>query len=155
MPQPHRSLSALPAVAATAAAVALASGCSSSGPALEQHPSVNFGSQASTTPGMAGQGAPASPAPGTSHADASTAPAVPLPGAADPVVFERNIRPLFRQQDRESMKWAFDLWSYADVKAHASAIVERLRDGSMPCDGAWSAEKVGVFQRWIDSGMAP
>jgi hypothetical protein len=155
MPQPHRSLTALPAVAATAAAVALASGCSSSGPALEQHPSINFGSQASTTPGMAGQGTPASPAPGTGHAESSAAPAVPLPGAGESVVFERHIKPLFRQEDRDSMKWAFDLWSYSDVKTHASAIVERLRDGSMPCDGAWSAEKVGVFQRWIDSGMAP
>ena len=53
------------------------------------------------------------------------------------------------------MTWAFDLWSYTDVKSHATAIVERLRGGSMPCDGAWSAEKVNVFQRWIDSGMAP
>ncbi|SPM28143.1 hypothetical protein [Mycobacterium terramassiliense] len=155
MPQPHRSLTALPAVAATAAAVALASGCSSSAPALEQHPSINFGSQAATTPGMAGQATPAAPAPGAGHADSPDAPAVPLPGAGEPVVFERNIKPLFRQRDRESMRWAFDLWSYTDVKSHASAIVERLRDGSMPCDGAWSAEKIGVFQRWIDSGMAP
>jgi hypothetical protein len=155
MPQPHRSLTALPAVAATAAAVALASGCSSSGPTLEQNPSINFGSQASTTPGMAGQGTPASPAPGTSRAESSIAPAVPLPGAGQPVVFERDIKPLFRKEDRESMTWAFDLWSYPDVKSHAKAIAERLRGGSMPCDGAWSAEKVSVFQRWIDSGMAP
>jgi hypothetical protein len=151
MPQPHRSL---PAVAATAAALALASGCSSSSPTAEQQPSINFGSQASTTPGMVGQGHPASPAPGTSHSESSSTPSVPLPGASEPVVFERHIKPLFREQDRASMKWAFDLWSYTDVKAHAAAIVDRLRDGSMPCDGAWSAEKVSVFQRWIDSGMA-
>jgi hypothetical protein len=155
MPQPHRSLTALPAVAATAAAVALVSGCSSSAPTSEQHPSINFGSQASTTPGIVGHGTPASPPPGTSHTESSTAPPVPLPGAGESVVFERNIKPLFRQDDRESMKWAFDLWSYTDVKSHAAAIVERLRDGSMPCDGAWSAEKINVFQRWIDSGMAP
>jgi hypothetical protein len=155
MPQPHRSLTALPAVAATAAAVALVSGCSSSAPTSEQHPSITFGSQVSTTPGMVGQGTPASPAPGTSHTQSSTAPAVPLPGAGEPVVFERNIKPLFRKKDRESMTWAFDLWSYTDVKSHAAAIVERLRGGSMPCDGAWSAEKINVFQRWIDSGMAP
>jgi hypothetical protein len=155
MPQPHRSLTALPAVAATAAAVALVSGCSSSAPTSEQHPSISFGSQVSTTPGMVGQGTPASPAPGTSHTESSTAPPVPRPGAGEPVVFERNIKPLFRQKDRESMTWAFDLWSYTDVKSHAAAIVERLRGGSMPCDGAWSAEKINVFQRWIDSGMAP
>jgi hypothetical protein len=152
MPQAHRSRTALPAVAATAAAVALVSGCSSAAPTSEQHPSITFGSQASTTPGMVGQGTPESPVPGTSHGESSTA---PLPGAGESVVFERNIRPLFRQSDRETMKWAFDLWSYTDVKTHARAIAERLRDGSMPCDGAWSAEKVDAFQRWIDSGMAP
>ena len=155
MPQPHRSLTALPAVAATAAAVALVSGCSSSGPTPAQQQSITFGSQVSTTPGVVGTGTPASPAPGTSHTESSTAPPMPLPGAGEPVVFERNIKPLFRQDDRESMTWAFDLWSYTDVKSHAAAIVERLRDGSMPCDGAWSAEKINVFQRWIDSGMAP
>ena len=155
MPQRHRySRAALPAVAATAAAVALVAGCSRSSPTAEQHPSINFGSQASTTPGMVGQGPSASPAPGTSHTQSSTAPSVPLPGANEPVVFERHIKPLFRQKDRDSMTWAFDLWSYTDVKSHAPAIVDRLRDGSMPCDGAWSAEKISVFQRWIDSGMA-
>jgi hypothetical protein len=154
MPQPHRSLTALPAVAATAAAVALVSGCSSSGSTPEQQPSITFGSQAGTTPGMTGQGKPDSPAAGTTQPDLSTAPSVPEPDAHEPVVFERHIKPLFRESDRKSMTWAFDLWSYTDVKSHASAIAQRLRDGSMPCDGAWSAEKISVFQRWIDSGMA-
>ena len=153
MPQSHRSFTALPAVAATAAAVALVSGCSNAAPTAEQHPSITFGSQAGATPGMAGQGAPASPAP--SHTDSSAAPPEPLPDARQPVAYERNIKPLFRQKDRDTMKWAFDLWSYPDVKSHAAGIVERLRGGSMPCDAAWSAEKVDVFQRWIDSGMAP
>ncbi|EFH81441.1 protein of unknown function DUF1271 [Ktedonobacter racemifer DSM 44963] len=52
------------------------------------------------------------------------------------------------------MKWAFDLWSYEDVKKHASAILHRLQSGSMPCDGAWSQEKLDLFQRWITSGMS-
>ena len=155
MPQPHRSLTALPAVAATAAAVALVSGCSSTGPTAEQQPSITSGSQVASTSSTLGQGTPASPNPGTSHTESSTAPPAPLPGAGEPVMFERNIKPLFRPDDRDSMNWAFDLWSYTDVKTHATAIVQRLRDGSMPCDGAWSAEKVNVFQRWIDSGMAP
>jgi hypothetical protein len=104
---------------------------------------------------MAGQAQPVSPTPGPSHAETPTEPPAQLPGAGEPVVFQRNIKPLFRPQDRDSMKWAFDLWSYTDVKSHAPAIVERLRGGSMPCDGPWSAEKVNVFQRWIDTGMAP
>jgi hypothetical protein len=50
------------------------------------------------------------------------------------------------------MQFAFDLWSYADVAQHAEAILERLRNGSMPCDGAWPEERVAVFARWITSG---
>jgi hypothetical protein len=50
------------------------------------------------------------------------------------------------------MRFAFDLWSHDDVAAHAGAILERLQAGTMPCDGAWPAEKVEVFRRWIESG---
>jgi len=25
----------------------------------------------------------------------------------------------------------------------------------MPCDGAWPAEKIEVFQRWTESGFQP
>jgi hypothetical protein len=49
----------------------------------------------------------------------------------------------------------FDLWSHSDVHAHQDAILERLRNGTMPCDGAWPPEHVAVFQRWIASGSAP
>jgi len=38
------------------------------------------------------------------------------------------------------------------VNKHAAAILERLRNGSMPCDGAWPQERVDVFERWIASG---
>ena len=69
--------------------------------------------------------------------------------------FERDIKPLFRDSDRAKMSWAFDLWSDADVAAHGDAIAARLRDGSMPCDGAWPAEQVATFTRWLDAGAAP
>ncbi|HYB15667.1 MAG TPA: hypothetical protein VEF71_09380 [Streptosporangiaceae bacterium] len=49
----------------------------------------------------------------------------------------------------------FDLWSRGDVLAHQDAILERLRNGTMPCDGAWPPERVTIFQRWIASGSAP
>ena len=53
------------------------------------------------------------------------------------VSFDGDIKPLFREKDRNSMRRAFDLWSYADVQTHADAIAGRLKNGSMPCDGAW------------------
>jgi hypothetical protein len=46
----------------------------------------------------------------------------------------------------------FDLFDYADVAANADAIVGALRSGQMPCDGAWAADQVATFQRWIDAG---
>jgi CDGSH-type Zn-finger protein/truncated hemoglobin YjbI len=78
---------------------------------------------------------------------------VALPSANEVVYFAQHIKPLFRPMDRQSMKWAFDLWSYSDVTRHAAGILQRLQNGSMPCDGAWSHEQVEVFQRWMETGM--
>jgi hypothetical protein len=66
--------------------------------------------------------------------------------------FETDIKPMFRQHDRESMQRHFDLWSHDDVGRHADAILARLQDGSMPCDGAWPQAQVDLFQRWAESG---
>lgn len=71
----------------------------------------------------------------------------------EPISFEQDIKPLFRERDRESMKKAFDLWSRDDVARSSDAILGRLRDGTMPCDGAWPEEQVAAFQRWVDAGM--
>jgi hypothetical protein len=72
---------------------------------------------------------------------------------ADPA-FAKDIKPLFREKDRSSMAARFDLWSYQDVRANASAILEVLQAGTMPCDGPWSADIVDRFARWIVGGMA-
>jgi hypothetical protein len=69
--------------------------------------------------------------------------------------FERDIKPLFREKDRTSMSRAFDLWSATDVAAHGQAILARLQDGSMPCDGAWPADKVDTFATWLNVGAQP
>jgi hypothetical protein len=71
---------------------------------------------------------------------------------APTITLESDIKPLFREKDRDSMRRAFDLWSYADVQSHADSIVERLKNGSMPCDGAWPSERVELFERWIEEG---
>jgi hypothetical protein len=69
-----------------------------------------------------------------------------------PPGFETDIKPLFREHDRESMQRAFDLWSHDDVSQHADVILNRLQDGSMPCDGAWPQAQVDLFRRWAESG---
>ena len=71
----------------------------------------------------------------------------------DAISFEEHIKPLFRDSDRESMEFAFDLWSHDEVAANSGAILERLRDGSMPCDGPWADERIEAFQSWVDAGM--
>ena len=67
--------------------------------------------------------------------------------------YARDILPLFRESDRDSMEFAFDLWDYNDVCTNAQDILERLADGSMPCDGEWPEEQITQFQRWIEAGM--
>ena len=80
-------------------------------------------------------------------------PALSLPGPDQAVGFSEHIRPLFRTSDREAMKWAFDLATYADVARNAAAILHRLRAGSMPCDGPWPSARIDIFQRWVDAGV--
>jgi hypothetical protein len=71
--------------------------------------------------------------------------------------FAKDIRPLFRDTpDVDSMKdYGLDLSSYADVKSKAQGIYTTLAKGSMPCDGAWPKDRVALFKRWMEEGMAP
>ena len=50
---------------------------------------------------------------------------------------------------------AFDLWSFADVVAHQDAILDQVRAGHMPCDGAWPAQDVSRLSRWVAQGSRP
>jgi hypothetical protein len=68
--------------------------------------------------------------------------------------FAQDIRPLFRQRDVECMSDSFDLSKLSDVRMHSAAIYERLAEKSMPTDGPWSDENIGMFKQWIDEGMA-
>ena len=69
--------------------------------------------------------------------------------------FERDIKPLFRDKDQSSMLKVFDLWSFTDVVAHQDAILEQVRSGHMPCDGAWPGDKVSTLADWISQGSQP
>jgi hypothetical protein len=75
--------------------------------------------------------------------------------SAQALSFERDIRPLFRDKDRTSMLKAFDLWSFADVVAHQGAILDQVRAGHMPCDGAWPAHDVSLLADWVAQGSQP
>jgi CDGSH-type Zn-finger protein/truncated hemoglobin YjbI len=81
--------------------------------------------------------------------------AIELPSEDTPLGFAEHVKPLFRERDRKSMTFVFDLWSFDDVSGNADGILKRLEDGSMPCDGAWPAERVDVFRRWVEAGKAP
>lgn len=68
----------------------------------------------------------------------------------------KDIRPLFRSYDVESMKPnGIDLSSYGEVKSRAGDIYSRLRAKDMPCDGGWSGENLLKFKEWVEGGMAP
>ena len=100
-------------------------------------------------------GPPSEPSEPPAQAAADAEPEVTLPGPGETVSFEAHIKPLFREHDRKSMSFAVDLWSRADVQAHAPGILARLRDGTMPCDGAWPPERIDVFRRWTETGCPP
>jgi len=118
---------------------------------------LEWSSRAGDTPPPAWDWGPAGP-PAEEPAPTTTSDSteeVALPGPDETVSFETHIKPLFREHDRKSMTFAFDLWSHDDVQAHATDILQRLSDGSMPCDGAWPADRVEVFRRWTESGCQP
>ncbi len=79
-----------------------------------------------------------------------SAPELPDPDVT--LSYEAHIKPLFRARDRDSMRFAFDLWSHDDVAAHGDAILERLQAGTMPCDGPWPPERIAVLNRWVAAG---
>lgn len=67
--------------------------------------------------------------------------------------FESDVKPLFREMDRDAMESAFDLWEFEDVRDNAQAILASVEAGGMPCDGAWPPEQVAVLRSWIEAGM--
>jgi CDGSH-type Zn-finger protein/truncated hemoglobin YjbI len=98
-------------------------------------------------------GPPGSRVSALAPAEPDAEPQVVVPSPGEPLSFDTHIKALFRRRDRQSMQFAFDLWSHADVSANAQAILERVRAGTMPCDGAWPAAWVELFDRWVTAGM--
>lgn len=80
------------------------------------------------------------------------------PAAAPPpppsiLSFARDVRPLFRDMDRNRMLFRFDLFKYDDVKQNAGDILDAVAAGRMPCDIPWTSDKIAKFKKWIDDGL--
>lgn len=111
---------------------------------------ISQGCPDSDPPGQVGVAHERDPAP-------ETPPDTP-PGPPGPLSFETDIKILFRERpDRVSMLAiaGFDLHRYQDVADHADAILARLEDGTMPCDGSWPAARIALFRAWIAGGKPP
>ncbi len=72
-----------------------------------------------------------------------------------PMSFAADIKPLFREHDRSSMTFSFDLWDYDDVRTNALEILSVTEAGEMPCDEPWPKERVDILRRWIAGGCLP
>jgi len=68
------------------------------------------------------------------------------------VGYAADVKLLFREKDRTAMLRHFDLWSFDDVSKNGAAILARIDDGTMPCDGPWPADRIDVFRRWLAQG---
>jgi hypothetical protein len=76
--------------------------------------------------------------------------------------FAADIRPLFTQRDIQGMSKAFNLANYDDVKAHATAIFDRIRGiggAVMPPppprgEGRWPQSRIDLFAKWMADGRA-
>jgi hypothetical protein len=87
----------------------------------------------------------------------------PSKGPATPVTFAGDIAKLFTPLDIQKMKWKFDLSKYADVKANAANIQNRIQGiggDVMPPppprgDGPWSQARIDLFKAWVQQGCQP
>ncbi len=66
--------------------------------------------------------------------------------------YAADIKPLFRERDRDAMLTHFDLWLYDDVVVHKDGILAQLAAGDMPCDAPWPKEHVELFRGWATDG---
>jgi hypothetical protein len=72
--------------------------------------------------------------------------------------FAKDIRPLFRDVDVQHMTdLGLDLSDYQQVRDRSADILMKVklitaRRMPPPPDPAWTAEKIALFQKWVDEG---
>ena len=80
-------------------------------------------------------------------------PVAPPPAPAVLLSFAQDIKPLFRDRDRNRMLFRFDLFLFDDVKQNAADILDAVSTGRMPCDVPWDSSKVATFKKWMEDGL--
>ncbi|HEV8421241.1 MAG TPA: hypothetical protein VGR13_07800, partial [Actinomycetota bacterium] len=81
---------------------------------------------------------------------------IPMGGARNGLSFERDIKPLFGEDQRMQMKWAFDLWDYESFKENVADILKRIETGDVPFEDGWPKERLAILRSWMREGlMAP
>jgi len=70
--------------------------------------------------------------------------------------FERDIKPLITEAQRDALIWSFDMWDYDNFRQNAFEIVRRIEAGEPPFDTGWTAESLAMVRSWMREGlMAP
>jgi twitching motility protein PilT len=81
---------------------------------------------------------------------------IPLTGSRNGLSFEGDIKPMFSEDQRIQLKWAFDLWDYDNVKENISDILKRIESGDVPFEDGWPKERLNILRSWMREGlMAP
>jgi hypothetical protein len=62
--------------------------------------------------------------------------------------FENDIKPLFRESDRDAMLDYFDLWSFIDVTSNVGRIFDAISEGWVPCARGWCRDAPRMQHLW-------
>jgi hypothetical protein len=75
-----------------------------------------------------------------------------LSATDEPIRFEQHIKPLFQERDRQSMKMCVRPLVIRRRRREQRRHTGTLREGTMPCDGAWLDEQIAFFEGWVEAG---
>jgi twitching motility protein PilT len=81
---------------------------------------------------------------------------IPLTGSTNGLSFERDIRPMFTEDQRVGLIWSFDLWDYGSFRDNVSEILKRIETRDTPFEDGWPKERLSLLRSWMREGlMAP
>ncbi len=81
---------------------------------------------------------------------------IPLTGSRNGLSFERDIKPMFSEEQRMQMKWTFDLWDYDSFRENVAEILKRIETRDVPFEDGLPKERLAILRSWMREGlMAP